>query len=164
MQGCCCWMSRRYLHSSCMLQHELLGSYGTSMQHCILEPRVGLFNLRLGHFYLRLVFVAYGNLLGSFLLTVQIRFGLLGSSLLTVEIRFGLLCSRRKIGLVFCVRFLPVRNKCLNRKRGCSYWNLMSAVSVWRNSRERDDTSQRERQMPAAGTALLRIRLLGLLE
>ena len=66
---------------------------------------VGLFYLRLSLFYLRLVFVAYGQLAWSFLLTVEIRFGLLSlrwksvwSFLLTVppwpEIRFGLFCLR----------------------------------------------------------------------
>ena len=56
-------------------------------------------------FYSRLVFVAYGQLAWSFLLTVEIRFGLLclrwksvWSFLLTVppwpEIRFGLFCLR----------------------------------------------------------------------
>ena len=67
--------------------------------------RVGLFYLRPSLFYLRLVFVAYGQLDWSFLLTVEIRFGLfclrwksVWSFLLTVppglEIRFGLLCLR----------------------------------------------------------------------
>ena len=66
---------------------------------------IGLFYLRLILFYLRLVFVAYGQLAWSFLLTVEIRFGLLclrwkpvWSFLLTVppwpEIRFGLFCLR----------------------------------------------------------------------
>ena len=47
---------------------------------------VGFFYLRLGLFYLRLVFVAYGHLVWSFLLTV---------------IWFGLFYLRWKIGLVF---------------------------------------------------------------
>ena len=49
--------------------------------------RVGLFYLRVSLFYLRLVFVTYGQLAWSFLLMV--------------EIRFGLFCLRWKIGLVF---------------------------------------------------------------
>ena len=40
------------------------------------KKRVGLFYLRLGLFHLRLVFVACGNLVWSFLLTVENRFGL----------------------------------------------------------------------------------------
>ena len=48
---------------------------------------VGLFYLRVSLFCLRLVFVAYGQLAWSFLLTV--------------EIWFGLFCLRWKIGLVF---------------------------------------------------------------
>ena len=55
---------------------------------------LGLFHLKLGIFYLRLVFVAYGQLAWS--------------SLLTVEIRFGLVCLRWKIGLVF-LTVSPVR-------------------------------------------------------
>ena len=50
------------------------------------RKRVGL-TFGVGLFNLRLVFVAYGNLGGSFLLTVEI-----GS---------GLFCLRWKIGLVF---------------------------------------------------------------
>ena len=53
----------------------------------VLRIWVGLSYLRLGLFCLRLVFVAYGNLVWSFLLTV--------------EIWFGLLCLRWKICLVF---------------------------------------------------------------
>ena len=76
------------------------------------------FYLRVSLFYLRLVFVAYGQLAWSFLLTVW-------SFLLTVEIRFGLFYLRfpplRKLGLLFfaygspcpfglfCLRF-PHRN------------------------------------------------------
>ena len=41
-----------------------------------LLPVEVVFYLRLGLCCLRLVFVAYGNLVGSFLLTVEIRFGL----------------------------------------------------------------------------------------
>ena len=52
---------------------------------------VGLFYLRLCLFYLRLVFVAYGNWVWSFLLTVENRFGLF---LLTVP-------PVRKLDLVF---------------------------------------------------------------
>ena len=94
--------------------------------------RVGLFYLRVSLFYLRLVFVAYGQLAWSFLLTVEIRFGLLclrsksvWSFLLTVpplpEIRFGLFCLRfppvRKLGLVFFAYGSPtVSKKDLNCK------------------------------------------------
>ena len=48
---------------------------------------VFLSSVAIGHFYLRLVFAAYGKLDWSFLLTIEIRVGL-----------FGL---RWKIGLVF---------------------------------------------------------------
>ena len=54
---------------------------------CLQEKRVGVFYLQLGLFCLQLVFVAYGNLVWSFLLAV--------------EIWFGLFCLRLKIGLVF---------------------------------------------------------------
>ena len=55
---------------------------------------VGLFYLRVSLLYLRLVFVAYGQLAWSFLLTV--------------EIRFGLFCLRWKIGLVFLTYGFPL--------------------------------------------------------
>ena len=51
----------------------------------------GLFYLRLGLFYLRLVFVTYGGLFCY-------GWNSVWSFLLTVEIRFGLVCLRRKIG------------------------------------------------------------------
>ena len=52
--------------------------------------QAGNFHLRLDHFYLQLLFVTYGKLAWSFLLTVEIRFGFL----LTVEKRFSLLYLR----------------------------------------------------------------------
>ena len=61
------------------------------MKQRTLSQRVGLYYLRLSLFYLRLVFVTYGELAWSFLLTVEIRFGLF---LLTVENRFGLFYLR----------------------------------------------------------------------
>ena len=72
------------------------------MQECTSSIWVGLFYLRVSIFYLRLVFVAYGQLAWSFLLTVEIRFGLflaygenlVWSFLLTVPLV-------RKSGLVF---------------------------------------------------------------
>ena len=65
----------------------------------------GLFYLRISLFYLRLVFVAYGQLAWSFSLMLEIWFGLFAyggksvwSFLLTVsprpEIRFGRFCLR----------------------------------------------------------------------
>ena len=58
---------------------------------CVFFWGVGLFYSRLGLFCLRLVFVAYGNLVWSFLLTVENRFGLF-------YLRFP---PRPEIGLVF---------------------------------------------------------------
>ena len=58
-----------------------------------MKKRVGLFYFPLGVFHLRLVFVACGQLAWSFLLTV--------------EIRFGLFCLRWKIGLVFSIYGSP---------------------------------------------------------
>ena len=49
--------------------------------------------LRVSLFYLRLVFVAYGHLAWSFLLTV--------------DLRFGLFCSRWKLGFVFFAYGFP---------------------------------------------------------
>ena len=67
--------------------------------------RVGLFYLRVSLFQLRLVFVAYGQLAWSFLLTVENRFGLFYLRFSQSGIRFGLFCLRffpvRKLGLVF---------------------------------------------------------------
>ena len=63
------------------------------MPHCFW---VGFFYLRLGPFCLRLVFVAYGQLAWSFLITV--------------EFRFGLFYLRSKIGLVFLLT-VPPRQK-----------------------------------------------------
>ena len=57
------------------------------------EKRVGLCFLRLGLFYLRFVFVAYGNLVWSFLLAV--------------EILFGLFCLRWRLGVVFLLTLPP---------------------------------------------------------
>ena len=51
------------------------------------------FLLTAGFFYLQLVFVASGQLAWSFLITV--------------EIRFGLSCLRSKVGLVFFTCGLP---------------------------------------------------------
>ena len=58
------------------------------------RPRFSPPDLRLGLFYLRLVFVAYGHLAWSFFL--RLKFGLV------------LFCLWRKIGLVFFLRFPPV--------------------------------------------------------
>ena len=66
-------------------------------KHLLVQSnRVGLFYLRVIFFYVRLVFVAYGQLAWSLLLTV--------------EIRFGLLCLRWKIGLVFFTYGSSVRS------------------------------------------------------
>ena len=58
----------------------LLGSLISVTQNNVfgvtLAKGVGMFYLRLSLFYSRLVFVAYGELAWSFLLTVEIRFGL----------------------------------------------------------------------------------------
>ena len=63
-----------------------------------------LFYLRLGLFYLRLVFAAHGKLAWSLLLSIEIRFGLF-NVLLTVENRLVFLVLTvppiRKLGLVF---------------------------------------------------------------
>ena len=72
---------------------------------CCIFQWIGLFYLRVSLCYLRLVFVAYGQLAWSSLLTVKIWFGLFAyggksvwSSLRTVppgpEISFGLFCLR----------------------------------------------------------------------
>ena len=69
---------------------------------------VGLFYLRVSLFCLQLVFVAYGQLAWSFLLTVW-------SFSLTVEIRFDLFYLRfppvRKLGLVFFAYGSPTVSK-----------------------------------------------------
>ena len=73
---------------------------------CVPSLRVGLFYFWVRLFYLHLVFVAYGQLAWSFLLTVW-------SFLLTVEIWFGLFYLRspplQKFGH-FCLRFPPSGN------------------------------------------------------
>ena len=91
---------------------DLLEVWGKFLIPLSLLERVGLFYLRVSLFYLRLVFVAYGQLAWSFLLTV--------------EIWFGLFRLRWKIGLVFftygshrsgnqvwsfCLRFPPSGNR-----------------------------------------------------
>ena len=85
--------------------------------------RVGLFYLRVSLVYLRLVFVAYGQLAWSSLLTVEIRFGLFAygrnrfglfylRSSPWPEIRFGLTVPRlRKLGLVFFAYGSPTVSK-----------------------------------------------------
>ena len=60
----------------------------------LFECLVGLFYLRLGLFCLRLVFVAYGNLVWSFLLTVENRFGLFYLRFPPSGNWFGLFCLR----------------------------------------------------------------------
>ena len=58
------------------------------------RKRVGLFYLRLGLFCLWLVFVAYSNLVWSFLLTVENRFGLFCLRFPPSGNWFGLFCLR----------------------------------------------------------------------
>ena len=97
---------------------------------------VDLFYLRLGLFYLRLVFVAYGQLAWSSLLTVEIRFGRsayggnsVWSFLLTVPparklgfVFFAYGSPRPEIGFgVFCLRFPTVSKKTNHKAKDLTY-------------------------------------------
>ena len=89
--------------SNRVLRRDQFGGLENTIFNGISQPQIwaGLFYLRVSLFYLRLVFVAYGQLAWSFLLTVEIGFVFL----LTVENRLGLFYLRfppvRKLGLVF---------------------------------------------------------------